>query len=557
MISDKLYSLAFQFKKTKLWETLWDTCIFAVKLSGERVGFISIMGAAQEHYALGLYIGEDGFDSLRELAETDSFMMTPFQFQERLMQQNCLQCAFEGKDILSEEEREEVKQYARSHKIRLAGKHAYPQFVKYQANCYPWYLQTEQEQEDLCEALAAAVELAGRLKEKRPDELGLRTVTETTKKALMLERGEEGYVLGEAAIPEKREKKWPAPEVCNDISIARLKKMKRAGVWECEIIRYHEPIQNTPEEIPVFPVFFLAVEASDGYVLPVSLTAHYEENPEELLEQFIDGLLQHKICPAELKVRDQRTYSFAKAFCGKLKIPVRIEPKLPALDEAEISLLEHFQMGEEAPGNIMDILDDMLQMDDEERSQLPKELWEQLELLADEKCLSDEEEKKVNQLLRRGDHSGTDAKVPGRSKKKAKAAKGLSNQSYIISVSLGTGCYRHIQISGSSTLFQLHTAILDAFDFMDDHAHAFFMDNHAWSDWDCYYAAGLEKEDRTTDRYRLDQIGLYQDKKFKYIFDFGDEWTFQCKVLRIAEEKTPKPLVIRSKGVSPEQYGGW
>jgi hypothetical protein len=40
----------------------------------------------------------------------------------------------------------------------------------------------------------------------------------------------------------------------------------------------------------------------------------------------------------------------------------------------------------------------------------------------------------------------------------------------------------------------LHSAILDAFDFDDDHAHAFFMDNHIWSDNDSYYCDLLEEE---------------------------------------------------------------
>jgi len=53
--------------------------------------------------------------------------------------------------------------------------------------------------------------------------------------------------------------------------------------------------------------------------------------------------------------------------------------------------------------------------------------------------------------------------------------------SYVISVSLGTGCYRHIKISSSATLFRLHQAILNAFEFEDDHMHAFFMDNKRWS----------------------------------------------------------------------------
>ena len=36
--------------------------------------------------------------------------------------------------------------------------------------------------------------------------------------------------------------------------------------------------------------------------------------------------------------------------------------------------------------------------------------------------------------------------------------------SYVISVSAGTGCYRHIQISKTATLHRLHKAIIAAFD---------------------------------------------------------------------------------------------
>lgn len=46
-------------------------------------------------------------------------------------------------------------------------------------------------------------------------------------------------------------------------------------------------------------------------------------------------------------------------------------------------------------------------------------------------------------------------------------------KSYVISASLGAGCYRHIRIGDQETLDRLHELILDAFDFDDDHAHAF------------------------------------------------------------------------------------
>lgn len=127
-------------------------------------------------------------------------------------------------------------------------------------------------------------------------------------------------------------------------------------------------------------------------------------------------------------------------------------------------------------------------------------------------------------------------------------------KSYVFSVSLGTGCYRHIRIAQKATLFQLHQAILNAFGFDDDHAHAFFMSNHAWDPLTAYVHPAMEMGDRSTKKFKLSQFKFQKGDLFKYIFDFGDCWTFQCKFLRQMEEPTHIPGVIRSKGEAPPQY---
>lgn len=129
-------------------------------------------------------------------------------------------------------------------------------------------------------------------------------------------------------------------------------------------------------------------------------------------------------------------------------------------------------------------------------------------------------------------------------------------KSYIISISLCTGCYRHIRISASATLFRLHQAILNAFDFEDDHAHGFFMDNRIWSHYDAYFSMELKGDERLTTEYTLESLKLQIGDKFKYLFDFGDEWVFQCKVLRELEEATDLPGVVRSVGNAPGQHQG-
>lgn len=555
MISNKLYALAFEYKKTKLWKILRDTEVFAVKMSDGEIGYISIMGIAGEHCAMGLYLGEKGFDSLRMIIKINETMMSSFEFQELFLQNNCLQCAFESKDRLSEEEREEAKKYARSHGIKITGKNAYPQFVKYQPNCLPWHLQTDKEEEELCEALAAAIEMAKLLEEKRPETLGLKRFTDATKEVPMLEQRNGVYVLGKAKIPKEKPKKLPTPKASNDIGIAKLKKIKKMGVWECGIVRYPQPVQKEQDQIPVFPVVLLAVESFTNHLLPIEPVFDYEDNPEKFLNLLIDAFISEHICPNQIKVRDERTYAFIKAFCDRMKIAVSIEDKLPVLEDVEDSFYEHIFMSEmETMQDDMDMQDLIQQaLDGEKPGELPEEIKNMFITLMKDGSLPEELEEGLEQILQ--------IKDTGKSKTKSKVVnidrttkKAVSKQSYVISVSLGTGCYRHIQISCDSTLLELHWAILDAFDFTDDHAHAFFMDNKKWSEFDCYYVEGIEEYYRTTNRYNLNQAGLYKGKEFKYIFDFGDEWTFQCKVLRIIEKSTDKPVIIRSKGEAPDQY---
>jgi len=133
-------------------------------------------------------------------------------------------------------------------------------------------------------------------------------------------------------------------------------------------------------------------------------------------------------------------------------------------------------------------------------------------------------------------------------------------KSLVISVSAGSGCYRHLKISEQATLEELSSEILEAFDFIDDHAHAFFMNNRPWTDEDCYYAEFVDEDDdeyRHTCDYTLRKAKLHVDQKFVYVFDFGDDWEFRCRVLKILDEQTEIPEVVRTKGDPPDQLAPW
>lgn len=400
MVSDRLYELAFEYKKTKLWKKLSDVEVFAVKLSEDRIGYISIMGNAGEHCALGLYVGEEGISNLRRMIQTDWSAMSPFAFQEQFLQQNNLQCVFLGKDELPEEEKEGVKAYARAHGIRIAGKNAYPQFVQYQPGCYPWHIEAEQEQEELCEALAAAIKMAELLMEKKPEELGLWELGDDTKEIPMLERRGDTYLLKQTRLPEMKSISWPRPKSCNEIGIANLKKLRQVGIWECGLVQFPEPVQNGPAEVPVFPLVLLAAEAESRYMLPISPVIHYEEHPEELLNLLIESFLQEGLCPAGVRVRDERTYAFVEIFCDKLKIELRMEPELQVLNEVEYEFFHHFSMSEEEEmEEMLDALSEAIKAGEVELEQLPEELVEQLGILVQQGALPKEIEERIEEIF--------------------------------------------------------------------------------------------------------------------------------------------------------------
>ena len=72
-----------------------------------------------------------------------------------------------------------------------------------------------------------------------------------------------------------------------------------------------------------------------------------------------------------------------------------------------------------------------------------------------------------------------------------------------------------------------------------------------------YYSDDMDEGCRMSYKMPLGRLGLEKGDKFKYLFDFGDEWRFQCRVMQELEEKTKSFRVIKAVGDPPAQYPGW
>ena len=125
---------------------------------------------------------------------------------------------------------------------------------------------------------------------------------------------------------------------------------------------------------------------------------------------------------------------------------------------------------------------------------------------------------------------------------------------YEFRVSFGRGCYREISCGGYCTFESLHLAIQYAFDFDNDHLYEFFLDGNRWSRQSI--KAPNCSEPPFADEILICDARLRVKQRILYLFDFGDRWMFDVKLLSINKsEDVPKhPIITKSVGESPEQY---
>ena len=121
-------------------------------------------------------------------------------------------------------------------------------------------------------------------------------------------------------------------------------------------------------------------------------------------------------------------------------------------------------------------------------------------------------------------------------------------------------CIRAIEIDEEACLYDLHEAIQDSVSFGRDHPFAFFLANSASpfarKQWLTEKEEWEDKEDDFR-RIRLKDIYPLGRKRLYYLFDFGDNWTFETRRHRKAKEPeagVKYARVVKTIGPNPEQY---
>jgi len=122
--------------------------------------------------------------------------------------------------------------------------------------------------------------------------------------------------------------------------------------------------------------------------------------------------------------------------------------------------------------------------------------------------------------------------------------------------------YRDIVIKHTQSFADLHFAILKSYEFDKKHQATFYRSNDTWQrgreisfdKYDKPYVVPPLLMAETTIGSEIRDT----NQKFIYVYDFAKNWTFLVALINVSKEenaKTTYPVVTRSEGIGPQQYG--
>lgn len=331
-----LYEQAIEIRKLAPWGWMSEGDMVGVEHPiTKELAFVSVMGAMQEHFAVGIYKGAEAIYSLFDLKE--NYEEIPFQELFKIPQ---LQVSFENRKDITPEDYAQIKQLG----FQIRGKNAWPMFRTMGNGFLPWYISDPKEIDFLSITLEQFLEVAPRLKKS----LSLLPLPETQKYLIRCAKKEkESWVWNDEirfiAPPEPQQ----IPIFLDFPMIQKLKDLpqtKQAIELDCFLLP--SPVFGEKDERPYFPYVIILVEVHSGMILNFEML-EAQKKIEDRWKGILVSLMQHfdkvKNYPKEIHVRNNFMYPLLKPLTQGLQIKLKQSSTLPALDHAKAFMDSNFR----------------------------------------------------------------------------------------------------------------------------------------------------------------------------------------------------------------------
>ena len=318
----ELYEAAEDFKKAKPWDRMYDSDIICVENPTDKsIGYCSVMGRGGEHFALGVYLGDEGIFGYNKLLEEGDTIPN----HQLLHYQNCIMCSYEDRELLTNEDRKQIKELGFS----FRGRNAWPMFRRYEPGFMPWHLNGE-ECVFLTHTLRQTLFVINTVEQDK-----LEKMLEEGKSILRYSKQKNGILEWES-----KEIQMPYPEVSystveinDEALIHNVKKAGSRGNVSLEIDICYSPsaVQESRTERGYYPRLFVIADKNNGTIIDFGMHKDIREDVNVTLNKLIN-LCLNKGVPKEIQVRDDKMTAILQDFCRNSGINLKKVKHLRVID---------------------------------------------------------------------------------------------------------------------------------------------------------------------------------------------------------------------------------
>lgn len=325
-----LYDAAILFKNTECWNWMWDSDMFGVQNPDNgQIGYCCIMGRNKEHFALAVYLGEEGLDGYLKLQSGEIAPSDP----DALHIQKCLVASFEDRKFVQKHDMDVINKLG----LKFRGSKAWPLFRNHEPGYYPWYL-TKQEALYLTLCLKQAVDVALRFK-KDKKLLPELSVGKCLVRIIDMNNNVKIWKDKIIDMPQDFEKKKHYSFQFDSKRLEEIVKnnMPHSGVWEIDCFYFNSPVRDRDER-PYFPKVILIVDSYSHFILNTQMLK-YSEKTEKVVDEFLNSIRNFNRMPSEILVKKDEIFDMLSSPANMLGIKIKQVDYLPSLEEVMNEML--------------------------------------------------------------------------------------------------------------------------------------------------------------------------------------------------------------------------
>lgn len=327
-----LFAEAKKFYAAAPWQSLSDLDTYGITDPKSKTKYYaSVMGQAGSFYALAMYRGKKGYQSLTLLQNEENPDEDP---EDVLFEQDCIMVSFESREEIDPEDMALIE----GMNIDVTGMDLLPAFRSYRPGQMPWVI-NEEEARILLHVLPLGPVVAERFMDEAvegrdyllQDDYGL---------------AEEEDLIRFFARDEQGEWKddWVKPDTLVDFSPLQMKVNKKvkeagsqlrksAGIWLVEQFYLREPVMDDSLDRPYFPKALALLDLDTQVLRGINSVAGHQmaqKGAATLLEMF---QAQESI-PRQLVVASKSNYALIKPVAKAFGLELHLDEEMAGVGTA-------------------------------------------------------------------------------------------------------------------------------------------------------------------------------------------------------------------------------